>query len=102
MLVLASGGLAIILMVASLAAMMGFMWFRTDLEMDTEGVIRKIGREQGKEPGKETEVKGESLFEAASERTIMESEASIRIPALKPGLEVFQVTKPPKRSKPPI
>lgn len=99
MLALASGGLAIVLMVASFAAMMGFMWFRTDLEMDTEGVIRKIGREQAKEPGKETEVKSESLFEAASERTILESEPSIRLPALKPGLEVFQVTKPPKRPK---
>lgn len=99
LLVLASGGLALVLMVASAAAMMGNMWFRTDLEMDKEAVLRKVGRELPPDARKETEMKGESLFEAASERTVLESEASIHLPAVRPGLEVFQVTKPPKRPK---
>lgn len=99
MLALASGGLAVVLMAASVAAMMGHMWFRTDLEMDKESVMRQVGRGAPAEVQKETEAKGESLFEAASERTILESEASIRLPAVKPGLAVFQVTKPPKKPK---
>ena len=98
MLTLASGGLGVAVILVTLGIVTGFMWFKTDLEMDVEGVLQKIGRKETVEPSKSQEMKPESLFEAASERTILESEASIAIPVkIKPGLEVFQISKPGKR-----